>query len=206
MASLIVSSRLGRGPARHRSTWSRRCKKPASIVTATAPTCPRVVRHCQELATHRAIIAASRRRGLSSRALVLRRDVNRRCSWRRQCTSSKKPEVAPVSTQYWASAWLGWGGGAVENGPKAARSNDANVPTSSWHCFASRRLLLRSRLPRPNPNAMPVNKIGGSSIWIHRRQAARLRDLRSGGCKDWRQMFHERGAEAAGSHEETRRI
>jgi hypothetical protein len=53
---------------------------------------------------------------------------------------------------------------------------------------------------------MPVNKIGGSSIWIRRRQAARPRDLRSGGCKDWRQMFHERGAEAAGSHEETRRI
>jgi hypothetical protein len=49
-------------------------------------------------------------------------------------------------------------------------------------------------------------KIGGSSIWIRRRQAARPRDLRSGGCKDWRQMFHERGAEAAGSHEETRRI
>ena len=53
---------------------------------------------------------------------------------------------------------------------------------------------------------MPVNKIGGSSIWIRRRQAARPRDLRSGGCKDWRQMFHERGVEAAGSHEETRRI
>jgi hypothetical protein len=53
---------------------------------------------------------------------------------------------------------------------------------------------------------MPVNKIGGSSIWIRRRQAARPRDLRSGGCKDWRQMFHERGAEAAGSDEETRRI
>jgi hypothetical protein len=53
---------------------------------------------------------------------------------------------------------------------------------------------------------MPVNKIGGSSIWIRRRQAVRPRDLRSGGCKDWRQMFHERGAEAAGSHEETRRI
>jgi hypothetical protein len=83
---------------------------------------------------------------------------------------------------------------------------DAEVPTSSWHCFANRGLLLRSRLPRPNPNAMPVNKIGGSSIWIRRRQAARPRDLRSGGCKDWRQMFHERGAEAAGSHEETRRI
>ena len=60
--------------------------------------------------------------------------------------------------------------------------------------------------PGPTPIAMPVNKIGGSSIWIRRRQAARPRDLRSGGCKDWRQMFHERGAEAAGSHEETRRI
>src|SRR6516165_115967 len=56
---LIVSSRLGRGPARHRGTWSRRCKKipPAGIVTATAPTCRRVVRHCQELATHRAVAA-----------------------------------------------------------------------------------------------------------------------------------------------------
>jgi hypothetical protein len=53
---------------------------------------------------------------------------------------------------------------------------------------------------------MPVNKIGGSSIRIRRREAARPRDLRSGGCKDWRQMFHERGAQAAGSHEETRRI
>src|SRR5215469_8263347 len=80
------------------------------------------------------------------------------------------------------------------------------VPTSCWDCFANRRLLLRSRLPGPNPNAMPVNKIGGSSIWIRRRQAARPRYLRSGGWKDWRQMFHERGAEAAGSHKETRRI
>jgi hypothetical protein len=48
--------------------------------------------------------------------------------------------------------------------------------------------------------------INESSIRIRRREAARPRDLRSGGCKDWRQMFHERGAEAAGSHEETRRI
>jgi len=121
MASLIVSSRLGRGPARHRSTWSRRCKKPASIVTATAPTCPRVVRHCQELATHRAIIAASRRRGLSSRALVLRRDVNRRCSWRRQCTSSKETTGRP--SQYTISGLCLVGtnvtkGGAVEMGLK----------------------------------------------------------------------------------------
>src|SRR5262249_55453778 len=56
--SLIVSSRLGRG-ARHPGIWSPRCKKirPAGIVTATAPTSPRVVRHCQELATHRAVMA-----------------------------------------------------------------------------------------------------------------------------------------------------
>jgi hypothetical protein len=59
LESLIVSSRLGRGPARHWGTWSRRCKKipPAGIITAAAPTCPGVVRHCQELATHRAVTA-----------------------------------------------------------------------------------------------------------------------------------------------------
>jgi hypothetical protein len=31
--------------------------------------------------------------------------------------------------------------------------------------------------PDPNPNAMPANKVGRSSIWIRRCQAARPRDL-----------------------------
>src|SRR5262249_9941140 len=53
---------------------------------------------------------------------------------------------------------------------------------------------------------MPADKTGRSSVRICRIAAARSRDLRSGGCKDWRQMFHERGAAAAGSHEETGRI
>src|SRR5262249_42475607 len=86
---------------------------------------------------------------------------------------------APVSTQYRASAWLGTNvtkgaGGAVENGPEAARSTDAEVPTSSWHCFANRRLLLGSRLPRPNSNAMPADKTGRSSVRIRRLAAVRL--------------------------------
>src|SRR5215467_77950 len=61
--SVIVSSRLVRGPARQGPTWSgrdtKRCEKirSAGIITATAPASPRVVRHCQELATHRAAMA-----------------------------------------------------------------------------------------------------------------------------------------------------
>ena len=62
---------------------------------------------------------------------------------------------------------------------EAAGDNHAEVTTSHWRCFANRRLLLRSRLlSRPNPNAMSADKTGGDLIWIRRRQAARLRDLR----------------------------
>ena len=39
---------------------------------------------------------------------------------------------------------------------------------------------------------MPANKIGRSSIWIRRCQAARPRDLWTRSGKDGRQMFHER--------------
>ena len=49
--------------------------------------------------------------------------------------------------------------------------------------------------PDPNPNAMPANKVGRSSIWIRRCQAARPRDLWTRSCKDGRQMFHERKGE-----------
>jgi hypothetical protein len=39
------------------------------------------------------------------------------------------------------------------------------------------RLLLRSILPRPDPNAMPANTRCRSSVWIRCCQAARPRDL-----------------------------
>jgi hypothetical protein len=61
----------------------------------------------------------------------------------------------------------------------AENNSHAEVATSNWRYFANGKLRLSSILPRPNPNAMPANKIGRGSIWVRRREAARLRDLRT---------------------------
>jgi hypothetical protein len=98
------------------------------------------------------------------------------------------------------------GGGAVEMGLK-----QHEAPMPRFLLLAGIVLLIgdysfAQDSPDPTPKQCQLIRLGGSSKRIRRREAARPRDLRSGGCKDWRQMFHERGAEAAGSHEETRRI
>jgi hypothetical protein len=71
------------------------------------------------------------------------------------------------------SRWITMQAMHATNELSSTGRSHAEVPTSNWPCFANVRLLLRSRLPRPNPNAMPANKTGRSSIWIRCRQTAR---------------------------------
>jgi hypothetical protein len=68
-----------------------------------------------------------------------------------------------------------------------------SIPASNRRHFANGRLLLRSNLSRPDANAMPAHKARRCSIWIRRREATRLRDLRSCSRRDRRQMFDETG-------------